>query len=314
MFDRLILSTLVVISALLFQPLRATAQTNHDRRHSGLGRRRDRRQPAGRDRRGAQPRHELRADARDRSRRPLRVPAARARQLSRDVHARRVRDARAGEHRADRRPGDHPAGGDEGVRRLRDGDGHDRNRRDRDLADGVGDDAESEHDRHDPDSRAQVRGSADAHAGRGDRAGRRRRRDQLRRSARHLQQHQPGRRRLQQRVLRRAGRRTARVDRHHARRDQGVPGDRDRRAGRVRPHRRRRRQRRHQVRHQCRQGQPLLLPAHGSADRAICRTGRSSKASIASSTAARSAARSRRTRRSSFWRWKGSTATSSGRT
>ena len=86
-------------------------------------------------------------------------------------------------------------------------------------------------------------------------------------SARHLQQHQPGRRRLQQRVLRRAGGRTARIDRHHARRDQGVPGDRDRRAGRVRADRRRRGQRHHQVRHQRAQGQPLLLSADGRADR-----------------------------------------------
>ena len=72
----------------------------------------------------------------------------------------------------------------------------------------------------------------------------------FRRPARRLQQHQPRRRRLQQRLLRRAGRRPARGDRHHARRGQGVPGDRDRRQRRVRPHRRRRRQRHHQVGHQ----------------------------------------------------------------
>ena len=70
------------------------------------------------------------------------------------------------------------------------------------------------------------------------------------RPARRLQQHQPRRRRLQQRLLRRAGRRPARGDRHHARRGEGVPGDRDRRQRRVRPHRRRRRQRHHQVGHQ----------------------------------------------------------------
>ena len=155
---------------------------------------------------------------------------------------------------ADRRPGGHPAGGDESVRRLRNGDRHDRQPRVIETSrTAVGDDAESDDDRHDSDPRPQVRRPADADAGRQRRAGPRRRRDQLRRPARHLQQHQPRRRRLQQRLLRRAGRRTARVDRHHARRGQGVPGDRERRPGRIRPHRRRRRQRHHQVRHECRQ-------------------------------------------------------------
>ena len=138
---------------------------------------------------------------------------------------------------------------------------------DRNVPDRGCDDAESDDDRDDPDSRTEVRRSADPHAGRRHRPGCRRRRDQLCRSARHLQQHQPRRRRLQQRVLRRAGRRTARIDRHHARRDQGVSGDRDRRAGRVRTDRRRRGQRHHQVRHQRAQGQPVLLSADGGADR-----------------------------------------------
>ena len=113
----------------------------------------------------------------------------------------------------------------------------------------------------DADSRPQVRGSADAHARRQHRAGAGRRRDHLRRTARHLQQHQPRRRRLQQRLLRRAGRRPARGHRHHARSGQGVPGHRDRRAGRVRPHRRRRGQRHHQVGHEPDARQPVLLPA-----------------------------------------------------
>ena len=42
-------------------PSASDGTANHHRDHSGLGHRRDRRQPAGRDRRGAQPRHELRA-------------------------------------------------------------------------------------------------------------------------------------------------------------------------------------------------------------------------------------------------------------
>ena len=104
--------------------------------------------------------------------------------------------------------------------------------------------------RDDADSRAQVRGSADAHAGCEHRAGARRRRDYVRRAARRVQQHQPRRRRLHKRLLRRAGRRAARGHRHHARGRQGVPGHRDRRQRRVRPHRGRRRQRDHQVGHQ----------------------------------------------------------------
>ena len=68
--------------------------------------------------------------------------------------------------------------------------------------------------------------------------------------ARRLQQHQPRRRRLQQRLLRRAGRRPARRHRHHARSGEGVPGRRHRRQRRVRPHGRRRRQRHHQVGHE----------------------------------------------------------------
>ena len=67
------------------------------------------------------------------------------------------------------------------------------------------------------DPRTQVRGPADAHPRRQHRPGARRRRDHVCRPARHLQQHQPRRRRLQQRVLRRAGRRPAGRGRHHAR-------------------------------------------------------------------------------------------------
>ncbi len=97
-------------------------------------------------------------------------------------------------------------------------------------------------------------------------AGTRRRRDQLRRPARRVQQHQPRWRRLQQRLLRRADGRAARGHRHHARSGEGVPGRGDRRPGRIRPHRRRRRQRHHQVGHQSSQGQHVLFPAARGAD------------------------------------------------
>ena len=121
-------------------------------------------------------------------------------------------------------------------------------------------------DRDHADPRAQVRRSADADAGRERRAGARRRRDHVCRPARRVQQHQPRRRRLQQRILRRAGRRAARADRHHARRGEGVPGDRQRRASRVRPHRRRRRQRHHEVGHQRAPRLGVPLPAARGAD------------------------------------------------
>ena len=166
----------------------------------------------------------------------------------------------------------------------------------------------------DADSRPQVRGSADAHARRQRRAGAGRRRDHVRRPARRLQQHQPRRRRLQQRLLRRAGRRPARRDRHHARGGQGVPGDRQRRAGRVRPHRRRRRQRHHQVGHQRDARQPVPLPAAGRADR---RSVRRDEARGVPPRAVRRHARrpdQARTRRSTFSRSRASPATSSGRT
>ena len=54
---------------------------------------------------------------------------------------------------------------------------------------------------------------------------------------------------------------------HHARGDQGVPGDRHRRAGGVRPHRGRRRQRHHEVGHEHGARQPVPLPAARGADR-----------------------------------------------
>jgi hypothetical protein len=95
----------------------------------------------------------------------------------------------------------------------------------------------------------------------------RRRRDYVRGPARHLQQHQPRRRRLQQRVLRGTGGRAARGHRHHAGRGQGIPGHRDRRASRVRPHRRRRRQRDHQVGHQPAARLAVLFPAARGAHR-----------------------------------------------
>ena len=164
------------------------------------------------------------------------------------------------------------------------------------------------------DPRPQVRGSAHADARRQHRPGAGWRRDHFRRPARHLQQHQPRRRRLQQRLLRRTGRRAARRDRHHARRGQGIPGHRDRRAGRVRPHRRRRRQRDHQVGHEHAARLAVLLPAARSRSPASSRTAPTSMDSTASSSAARSAVRSRRTRRSSSARSRGSPATSRVRT
>ena len=120
----------------------------------------------------------------------------------------------------------------------------------RDHAHVVGQHAQPDHGGIDADSRSQVRGSADAHAGRQRRAGARWRRNHLCRSARCVQQHQPGRRRLQQRVLRRAGGRTARRHRHHARSGQGIPGHRQRCARGVRPDRRWRGECDHQVRHE----------------------------------------------------------------
>ena len=178
-----------------------------------------------------------------------------------------LRDDGAGERAPDGRPIDQPAGGDEGVRRGRNRDGHDRDAGHRHVAHRVRDDDRPGDDRHDPDSRPQVRGPADAHARRQRRPGPRRRRDLVCRPARRLQQHQSRRRRLQQRVLRRAGRRAARVDRHHARCHQGVPGHRQRRACRIRPHGRRCRQRHHQVGHELDAGERLLLPAPGGTHR-----------------------------------------------
>ena len=208
-----------------------------------------------------QSRHQPGPHSGDRSRRPLRVPATAARELPRELHDRGIRDDGAGERAPDGWPIDQHAGGDEGVRRGRNRDGHDRDAGDRHRAHRVRDDDQPGDDRDDPDSRTQVRGPADAHARRQRRPGPRRRRDLVCRPARRLQQHQPRRRRLQQRVLRRAGRRTARVDRHHARCHQGVPGDRQRRACRIRPHGRWRRQRHHQVGHELDEGKRLLLPA-----------------------------------------------------
>ncbi len=144
---------------------------DHDRRHSGIRHRRDRREPAWRDRRSAQHRHELRPDARDRVGRPVRVPSARARELPDDVHAVGVCDAHSGEHRVDCRSGHYAACRDEGLRCVGNGDGDDRDCRDRDVADFGRDNAEPGDDRHDSDSRAQVRRPPDAHAGRQRRAG-----------------------------------------------------------------------------------------------------------------------------------------------
>ena len=155
---------------------------------------------------------------------------------------------------------------------------------------------EGEHPRRnhglvDADPRPQVRRPPDADAGRERRAGTRRRRDHVCRTARHLQQHQPRRRRLHQRLLRRAGGRTARRDRHHARSRERVPGDRQRRERRVRTHGGRRRQRHHQVRRQRRGGFALLLPASRGPHREHLGRQAAPRTSIASSSAARSADR-----------------------
>ncbi len=135
------------------------------------------------------------------------------------------------------------------------------------VANRGGDDTESDDDRDDSDLGTQVRGSAHADAWRQHRAGRRRRRDQLRGSARHFQQHQPRRWRLQQRVLRRAGRWSTCVGGHHTRCGQRISGHRHRCASRIRPHRGRRRQRHHQVRNEHTARQPVPLPTAGSVDR-----------------------------------------------
>ena len=186
--------------------------TDHDRRDSRVGLRLDWREPSRRERRGAQSRHQSGPHAGHRKRRPLRVPAAAAGKLPRDLHAVGLRDDGARERPPDGRPIDQPAGGDEGIRGGRNRDGHDGDAGHRHVADRGRDDDRPGDDRHDPDPRPQVRGPADAHARRQRRPGARRRRDLVCRPARHLQQHQPRRRRLQQRVLRRAGRRPARVD------------------------------------------------------------------------------------------------------
>ena len=167
----------------------------------------------------------LARDAGDRSGRPVRRAAAAARTLHRDVQAGRLRHARAGGRHAS--PSARPSrlspamkvsGIAETVTVTHAGaDGrHDAHRRRHH--------ARPDHDRDHADPRPQVRGSADAHARRQRRPGTGRRRDHVLRPARRLQQHQPRRRRLQQRLLRRAGGRPARGDRHHARRGQGVPG------------------------------------------------------------------------------------------
>ena len=171
--------------------------------------------------------------------------------------------------------------------------------------------AESSRDREHADSRTQVRRSADADAGREHRAGARRRRDHVRRPAGHVQQLQPRRRRLQQRLLRRAGRRPARGHRHHPGRREGIPGDRERRARRVRPDGGRRGQRHHEVGHEQRARQRLPFPAARGADRRPVGRQPARRTFIASNSAGPSVDRSSGTRHSSSAPSRGSPATSS---
>ena len=214
-------------------------------------------------------------------------------------------------HSVDGRPGGDAVRPDDGLDPVRDGEGDGGGSRRRDDARGGGEHAQSDDRRADADPRAQVRGSPHADTWRQRGAGSRRRRDHVCRPARRVQQHQPGRRRLQQRLLRRTGRRPARRDRHHARSGQGVPGDRQRRAGGVWPHGRRRGERHHEVGHQRPPRQPLPLPAPGGAHGRPVRRHDSSRSFTASSSAARSAGRSGGTRRSISWRPKASPAISS---
>ena len=225
-------------------------------------------------------------------RRQIRLSPAAARLLPDDVQPPRFRHARAGERDADGRTGAHPAGSDEGRRCRRNGDGEHDPGRDRVDPHVGGHDLERVDGGIAAHPRPEVRGSAHPDARREHRPGTRWRRNHVCRTAWDLQQHQPRRRRLQQRLLRRAGRRSARGDRHHARRGQGVSGDRHRRARRVRPHGRRRRQRDHEIGHEPAARHALLLPAARSSDRASCRMAPTSTDSTASSGVGRSAARS----------------------
>ena len=142
------------------------SNADHDGQHRGRRRRCQRRRAARRRRRGAQRRHEPHADAADRSRRPLRGAAAAARPLHGHVHAVRLRDARAGERRGQRRPVAAAVADDEAVERRRNGQRHRAGRRRSTQPDRRGQHARRNDDRHHADSRPQVRGPAHADAGR----------------------------------------------------------------------------------------------------------------------------------------------------
>ena len=278
---------------------RGDRAADHDRCDPGHRHRCDRGKPARRHRRSTQLRHEPHAVGDERHRRTFRVPPAATGPVSGNVDPCRLRHARAGQRPADSRTVDQPADRDESVRRGGNDDRFGLTDCHRIDTDRLGDDAERVDRREPAHPRTQVRRSAHADSRCEHRPGTGWRRDHVCRAARHLQQHQPRRRRLQQRVLRRAGRRPARRDRHHARSGQGVPGHRDRRAGGVRPDRGRGRQRHHQVGDEHAARQPLLLSARRVADRRALGRHATSTAFTASSGAARSAGRSRRIARSS---------------
>ena len=125
--------------------------------------------------------------------------------------------------------------------------------------DGKQHDAEPAHGGDDTEPGSKVRRSPHPHPQRRHRPGAGRRLDHLRRAARDLQQHLARRRGLQQRLLRRAGRWPARGHRRHPRCDQGVPGRGHRGERRIRAHRRRRRERDHEVGHERAAWRALLL-------------------------------------------------------
>ena len=201
----------VVFPAAAVAQSQITTSVARRRRH-----RRYRRRAARRHRRSAQPRHQLHPHRGDRRRGPVRAAAAAAGPLQGHLHARRVRHARAGEPRADRRSDGHAlrAMKVSGVAETVTVSGRPpivtprgRPRRARSNQTAV----EST-----PILGRKFEDLLTLTPGRQRRPGAGRRRDHVRRAARHLQQHQPRRRRLQQRLLRRAGRRPARRGRHHA--------------------------------------------------------------------------------------------------
>ncbi len=190
---------------------RVGSNPNHEWRHPGHGGGCDRRGASQRERGDQESRHQYQRAPHHRRRGPLYGAAASARALHGHDSAQGVFDVRAGRRRAHGRPEPHAPATDDGVDRRADGDRH-RHAGDRNDAKRRRLDPEREGHRDAPDPGPEVRGLPDVDAGRERRPGAGRRRDLLCRTARRLQQRESRRRRLQQRLFRRAGRRTARPD------------------------------------------------------------------------------------------------------